>query len=93
MVSKSKTAFNKMPYAVPKTVNKLNVYCRQWKNNEKIPDLWTQIKKHGESIPSPDKYTSSRSKFGKGKFYSPKSKRVTEIDQIMKSAKKTPAPN
>ena len=61
--------------------------------NEKIPDMWASIKKHAESVPSPAKYTGQKKTFGKGKFFSPKSKRVTEFEEITRSAKKSPAPN
>ena len=62
-------------YYVPKAVtDKGHVYCKKWNNNEKIPTLWTMIKKHGESVPSPDKYNGQSKTFGEGKFWSPKSK-------------------
>ena len=37
--------------------NQMNVFCKKWNSNEKIPTVWGMIKKHAESVPSPDKYT------------------------------------
>ena len=51
-----------------------NIQTKKWQD-DKIPTMWDSIKKHSESIPSPDKYTG-QTKTGKdGKFFCPKSKR------------------
>ena len=56
-------------------IHKAHVYCKKWNSEEKIPNMWQQIKKHAESVPSPDKYTGQPKKFGKQNFFSPRSKR------------------
>lgn len=81
-------------YYCPKAVTHApSVYCKKWQQDEKIPTVWSMIKKHSAGIPSPDKYTGQPKKFGRGKFFSSKSKKVTEFEEIIKAAKKTPAPN
>lgn len=95
MVSCNKSSlFGIEGYYVPKAVtDKGHVFCKKWNSNEKIPTLWSRIKKHGESVPSPNKYLGHDKNFGAGKFWSPKSKRITEFEEIQKNAKKIPGPN
>ena len=90
MVSVNKTVnFGIEGYQMPKAVTTLShVQCKKWYNNEKIPTLWMRIKKHGESVPSPNKYIGHEKNFGAGKFWSPKSKRYFNLTLELQNLKK-----